>query len=205
MRRTTNAVCAPYEHPCLGQGQTYKCAKCRVCDIIFTKKAVIIMIVSLIVAMDQNRVIGYNNRLPWHLPRELQYVKKTTMGHPIVMGRKNYESIGRPLPGRRNIVLTRNRTFTAPGCEIAYTVDDVYRMCKGEAEIFIFGGEQIYKLFLPVANKLYLTKIHHSFPGDTFFPEIDTDEWKEVSATQGITDEKNPYTYYFHIYERKNV
>ncbi|MDZ5473136.1 dihydrofolate reductase [Bacillus sp. 31A1R] len=162
------------------------------------------MIVSIIVAMDVNRVIGKDNNLPWRLPSELQYVKKTTMGHSIIMGRKNYESIGRPLPGRRNIVLTRERAFQAEGCEIAHSKEEVFKLCEGEEEIFIFGGEQIYKLFLPQTEKLYITKIHHEFEGDTFFPEIDYNEWKEVFVEKGITDEKNPYTYYYHIYERTN-
>ncbi|MEH6942622.1 dihydrofolate reductase [Bacillus sp. JJ722] len=161
------------------------------------------MIVSIIVAMDEKRVIGMNNQLPWRLPRELQYVKKTTMGHPIIIGRKNYESIGRPLPGRRNIVLTRDVHFQAEGCEIAHSPEEVLKLCANEEEIFIFGGEQIYKLFLSQTDKLYITKIHHAFEGDTFFPEIDYSEWNEVFVEQGITDEKNPYTYYFHVYERK--
>ncbi|MGM9925125.1 MAG: dihydrofolate reductase [Bacillus sp. (in: firmicutes)] len=160
------------------------------------------MIVSIIVAMDENRVIGKDNSMPWRLPRELQYVKKTTMGHPLIMGRKNYESIGRPLPGRRNIILTRDTEFEAQGCEIVHSPEEALRICAGEEEIFIFGGEQIYKIFLERTDKLYITKIHHAFEGDTFFPEINESEWKEVSVEQGITDEKNPYIYYFHVYER---
>ena len=127
------------------------------------------MITSIIVAMDMNRVIGKDNQLPWRLPRELQYVKQTTMGHPIILGRKNYEAIGRPLPGRRNIVMTKDPQFSAEGCEIAHSVEEVYQLCEGEEEIFIFGGEQIYKLFLEKTDKLYVTVIHHEFEGDTFF------------------------------------
>lgn len=160
------------------------------------------MKISIIVAMDLNRVIGANNDLPWRLPEDLRHVKKITTGHPIIMGRKNYESIGRPLPGRRNIVLTRDKDFKANGCEVVHSVSDIYDICKGEEEIFIFGGEQIYKLFLPVTEKIYLTRIHSEFEGDTFFPEIDLNEWKETSVKQGITDEKNPYVYFFHEYER---
>lgn len=160
------------------------------------------MIVSIIVAMDINRVIGKDNQLPWRLPRELQYVKKTTMGHPIILGRKNYESIGRPLPGRRNIILTRDEKFSAEGCEIAHSVEEVYKLCENEEEIFIFGGEQIYKLFLEDTDKLYVTVIHHEFEGDTFFPEIDWTKWKEIFVEQGITDEKNPYEYYYHVFDR---
>jgi dihydrofolate reductase (trimethoprim resistance protein) len=137
------------------------------------------------------------------LPKDWQYVKKTIMGHPIILGRKNFESIGRVLPGRRNIVLTRDTGFTFEGCEIAHSIEDVFELCKNEKEIFIFGGEQIYKLFLPYVNKMYITRIHHEFEGDTFFLEVHFDEWKEGSVEKGITDDKNPYVYYFHVYERK--
>ena len=161
------------------------------------------MTVSIIAAMDENRVIGKDNQMPWRLPAELQYVKKTTMGHPIVMGRKNYEAIGRPLPGRRNIVMSRDQSFRAEGCEVMHSPQEVLEKCGQEEEIFIFGGEQIYRLFLPFVSKLYITRIHHSFEGDVFFPEIDYSEWKEVSREKGLTDEKNPYEYYYHIYEKK--
>lgn len=163
------------------------------------------MIVSIIVAMDLNRVIGKDNKLPWRLPAELQYVKKTTMGHPIIMGRKNYESIGRPLPGRRNIIVTRDSSYSVEGCEIAHSVEEVFKLCEGEEEIFIFGGEQIYKLFMPYTEKLYITKIHHEFEGDTFFPEIDYSLWNEVSVEKGIRNEKNPYEYEYYVYEKKDL
>lgn len=159
---------------------------------------------SLIVAMDKNRVIGKDNDIPWRIPKDWEYVKNTTQGHAIVMGRKNLESIGRALSNRRNIVLTRKKDFTFDGCEIAHSIEEVFDLCKSEEEVFIFGGEEIYKLFMPYVEKMYITKIHHEFDGDTFFPEVDYGEWEEVSVTKGITDEKNPYTYYFHIYERKN-
>lgn len=162
------------------------------------------MIISIIAAMDNDRVIGKNNDLPWKLPKELQYVKKVTLGKPIVMGRKNYESIGRPLPGRRNIVLTRDRNLAYPGCEMAYSIEDVMEMCVGEEEVCIFGGEEIYKMFLPLTHRLYLTKINHAFGGDTFFPLINESQWLEKSKEKGITDAENPYEYVYHIYERKN-
>lgn len=160
------------------------------------------MRVSLIAAMGENRVIGYNNDIPWRLPKEWQYVKKVTMGHPIIMGRKNYESIGRALPGRRNIILTRDQSYSAKGCEVFHTVQDVLTACEQEDEIFIFGGEQIYKLFLPFVEKMYITKIHAEFQGDTYFPEINDAEWNELSVQQGMTDEDNPYIYFYHVYER---
>ncbi|MDQ0232594.1 dihydrofolate reductase (trimethoprim resistance protein) [Metabacillus malikii] len=163
------------------------------------------MKVSLIVAMDKNRVIGKENDIPWRIPKDWEYVKHTTKGHPIILGRKNLESIGRALPDRRNIILTRKKDFTFNGCEIAHTVNDVFELCKNEQEIFIFGGEQIYRMFLPYVEKMYMTKIHDEFEGDTFFPEVNYKEWNEVSVKKGIRNDKNPYEYYFHIYERKTL
>lgn len=148
-------------------------------------------------------MIGKDNDLPWRLPNEWKYVKKTTMGHPIVLCRRNFDSIGRALPGRRNIILTRDRGFTNKDCEVAHSIDDVFDLCKAEEEIFIFGGEQIYELFLPYVDKMYITIIDYEFEGDTFFPEVNLDNWLEVSVEKGVTDERNPYTYYFHVYKRK--
>lgn len=163
------------------------------------------MITSIIVAMDKNRVIGKDNKLPWRLPRELQYVKQVTMGHALIIGRKNFESIGRALPGRRNIILTRDQSYHMEGCETSHSVEEVFQLCKEEEEIFIFGGAEIYKLFLPYTDKIYMTKIDHEFEGDTYFPEINLEEeWIEISSQPGITDEKNPYKYHYYIYERKN-
>lgn len=162
------------------------------------------MLISLIAALDHNMVIGKNNDIPWRLPKEWEYVKKTTMGHPIIMGRKNFESIGRALPGRRNIILTRDKGYSAEGCEVVHSIEDIFTSCENEGEVFIFGGEQIYTLFLPYVDKMYITKIHYEFDGDTFFPEINFENWNEVSVEKGTTDEKNPYIYYFHIYERKS-
>lgn len=159
---------------------------------------------SIIVAMDRNRLIGKQNQLPWRLPRDLQYVKKTTMGHPIVLGRKNYESIGKPLPGRTNIVLTKNRLYQAEGCYIAHSLEDVFQMCRGEKEVFVFGGAEIYRLFFPYVKRLYITRILHSFEGDIFFPEYDEKEWVEISAQKGVKDDNNPYDYIHYVYERKN-
>ncbi|MCK0471889.1 DfrD/DfrG/DfrK family trimethoprim-resistant dihydrofolate reductase [Halalkalibacter sp. APA_J-10(15)] len=161
------------------------------------------MKVSLIVAMDKNRVIGKENDIPWRIPKDWEFVKNTTIGQPIILGRKNLESIGRALPQRRNIVLTRDKYYNFEGCEIVHSVEDVFKICNNEKEIFIFGGEQIYKMFLPYVEKMYITKIHHEFEGDTFFPELNFNEWDEASVKKGIKDEKNPYNYYFHVYERK--
>lgn len=159
------------------------------------------MKLSIIVAMDTNRVIGHNNQLPWHLPADLQHVKKLTLNHSIVMGRKNYESIGRPLPKRRNIILSRSN-YAASGCEIANSVEEVFEMCKNEDEVFIFGGEEIYKLFLPYVDKMYITLIHRKFDGDTYFPQVDMNEWREISNKEGIVDDKNVYKHTFRIYQK---
>ncbi|CAG9613681.1 IS1595 family transposase ISSsu9 [Bacillus rhizoplanae] len=157
--------------------------------------------ISLLVAMDKNRLIGKDNQLPWHLPADLAYFKKVTMGHPIIMGRKTFESIGKPLPGRTNIILTRNKNYEMEGCEVIYSIDDVQKMDEQlNEEIFVIGGAEIFKEVLPFADRLYITKIEEVFEGDTFFPEINYNEWKEISVEQGVTDEKNPYTYAYHVY-----
>ncbi|WEG14555.1 dihydrofolate reductase [Pullulanibacillus sp. KACC 23026] len=160
------------------------------------------MKVSLIVAMDENQVIGKANKLPWHLPRDWDYVKEMTSGHAIVMGRRCFESIGRPLKNRRNIVLTRELGLSFFGCEMAHSIDEVFKLCENEEEMFIFGGEEIYRLFLPYVHKMYVTRIYEAFEGDTYFPEVDWSEWREVSVTEGLTDQANPYRYDFHIYKR---
>lgn len=137
---------------------------------------------SLIVAMDQNRLIGNNNALPWHLPADLKYFKAATMSKPIVMGRKTYESIGKPLPGRRNIVVTRDSTYQAEGCEVVNDIDQALDLTAGAEEVMVIGGMQIYELALPRVSRMYLTMIEHEFAGDAWFPEFDMTQWREVSA-----------------------
>ncbi len=159
---------------------------------------------SVIVAMDKNRVIGSDNKLPWRLPAELAYFKKVTMGHPIIMGRKTHESIGRPLPGRENIVLTRDEDYSSQGCSVVHSVDEA-RKLVGQREAFVIGGAEILKLFFPYVEKLYITWIDHEFAGDTYFPPIHDEEWQLISSEDGLTDEKNPYRYEFRIYIKKNV
>ncbi|OLO28555.1 dihydrofolate reductase [Alkalihalophilus pseudofirmus] len=160
--------------------------------------------ISFLVAMDRNRVIGKNNDLPWELPADLAYFKKVTMGHPIVMGRKTYESIGRPLPGRENIIITRNQEYTAEGCTVLHSIEDVQKVIDHhEKEVFIIGGAEIFKEAFPIADKLYITHIDEEFDGDTFFPEFNLSDWHEVSREKGMKDEKNPYDYYFSVYEKK--
>ncbi|WML47788.1 dihydrofolate reductase [Neobacillus sp. PS3-34] len=160
--------------------------------------------ISFIWAMDADRAIGKNNQLPWHLPEDLKFFKRVTMGHQIAMGRKTYESIGRPLPGRENIIITRNPEFEAKGCTVFHSVSEFVEYSKQtDDEIFVIGGAEIFQETFEYAGKLYLTLIDESFGGDTFFPEFDLSEWSLVSREKGLKDEKNPYDYEFTIYERK--
>ncbi|PNE08454.1 MULTISPECIES: dihydrofolate reductase [Priestia] len=159
--------------------------------------------ISFIFAMDKNRLIGKGNSLPWHLPADLKFFKQVTTGHPVVMGRKTHESIGKPLPGRENIILTRNISYDAKGCTVLNSISAIEEMGKKEKkEIFIIGGAEIYKLAFPIADRLYITTIDEEFEGDTYFPEFNESEWRLVSREKGLKDEKNPYDYYFTIYER---
>ncbi|MED0679893.1 dihydrofolate reductase [Aneurinibacillus thermoaerophilus] len=158
--------------------------------------------ISIVVAMDQNRVIGKENKLPWHLPADLAHFKSLTMGHVIVMGRKTYESIGRPLPGRTNVILTKNPDYQAEGCVVLHSVEEVLSRFS-EDPIDVIGGTQIITLFLPLADTLYLTLIKASFPGDTYLPTIDMSEWELISKRKGVKDAKNPYDYYFLTYKKR--
>lgn len=162
--------------------------------------------ISLIWAMDENQLIGNGAELPWRIPAELQYFKKTTMGHPIAMGRKTFESIGRPLPGRENIIITRNRQFSEKGCTVFYSLTEFINYAKNyEGEIFVIGGAEIYKELLHTAHRLYITKIYHSFKGDTYFPQFSLDDWILISEEHGLTNKENPYNYKHLIYERKQL
>lgn len=159
--------------------------------------------ISIVVAMDKNRVIGKNNQLPWHLPADLAFFKKVTMGKAIVMGRKTHESIGRPLPGRENIILTKNKDYQAEGCTIIHSIDDVFDLEKTEnGEVCVIGGAEIFKEVLNCSDRLYITEIDHEFEGNTFFPPLKDSDWMLVSKEKGPKDEKNPYDYYFVTYER---
>lgn len=157
---------------------------------------------SILVAMDKNNTIGKNNQLPWHLPADLAYFKRITMGHSIVMGRKTFESIGKPLPGRKNIILTRDSEYQAEGCHVIHSISAIKEMNKKTAEIFIIGGAELFNQTLSFVDKLYITEIESTFEGDTFFPSLDESEWSLVSKEKGKKDEKNPYDYYFSVYER---
>nr|WP_026696042.1 dihydrofolate reductase [Peribacillus kribbensis] len=161
--------------------------------------------ISFLVAMDKNRVIGAENQLPWHLPADLKYFKEVTMGHAIIMGRKTHDSIGKPLPGRENIVLTRQRDYQAEGCRIIHDAADVKKLRNVPEEHFVIGGAEIFSLLFPEADRLYITEIEDEFRGDTYFPEMDEKGWTLVSREKGPKDEKNPYDYYFCVYERKSL
>ncbi|WP_134683215.1 dihydrofolate reductase [Brevibacillus migulae] len=158
--------------------------------------------ISLIFAMDRNRLIGKNNELPWHLPADLQYFKRITSGHTVIMGRKTYESIGKPLPNRKNLVITRDHTLKLEGCTICTSVSEVLETVGKEEEAFVIGGAEVYKQFLPVADRMYITFIDESFEGDAYFPSYEEDQWKLIQSEQGIQDERNPYEHRFTVWER---
>ena len=163
------------------------------------------MSLSIIVAMDENQLIGEQGKIPWDLPADLKYFKETTMGAPVIMGRKTFESIGSALPGRRNIILTRNKDYKAEGCELVNSREEILNEFLGKKEeAFIIGGAEIYKQFLAYSDKLYLTVIEHQFSGDTYFPEIDWQNWDKISKKKGTTDNNNPYSYFYYVYQRIN-
>ncbi|MCE3237807.1 MAG: dfrA [Gammaproteobacteria bacterium] len=155
--------------------------------------------------MSTNRVIGKNNQLPWHLPADLKHFKKITLGKPILMGRKTYESIGRPLPGRCNIVISRDKNFQAPGCIITHSIESALAIASEQEneEIFIIGGALLFQETLPITQRLYLTVIHHEIQGDTYFPELKLTEWQEVECEDHEPDTENNYSYSFKILDRK--
>lgn len=155
----------------------------------------------MIAAMAENRVIGRDNQLPWHLPADLAHFKRLTLGHTLIMGRRTYESIGRPLPQRRSIVVSRNPTFTAPGVEVASSLDAALQLAAGDAEVFVIGGAELFRLAWPRAQRLYLTRVHAEVPGDTFLPELDAG-WQLVDEELRPADEKNPYDLSFQTYQR---
>lgn len=165
------------------------------------------MIISLIAALTRNRVIGRNNDLPWHLPDDMKYFMQTTKGHHVIMGRKNYDSIPekfRPLPNRTNIVVTRQPNLQAPHCTVVHSLEEAVDIARkaGEPELFIIGGSAIYRMGMPLAQRLYLTEIATILPGDTHFPEFDKDGWKEVSRRHHPADDRHAYAFDFVIYER---
>lgn len=166
------------------------------------------MIISLIAALTENRVIGKNNDLPWRLPDDMKYFMKTTTGHHVIMGRKNYDSLPtnyKPLPNRTNIIVTRQRNFLAKGCIVVNSIEagiEIARTNK-ETELFIIGGAQIYAQALPLAQQLYLTEIKAEIGGDTYFPKFDRKEWEEASRVAHAADEKHQFAFDFVLYKRK--
>jgi len=161
-------------------------------------------LLSAIVAMAENRVIGQNNQLPWRLPADLKHFKTITTGHPILMGRKTYESIGRPLPDRTNIVITRNAHYCATGCLIVTSLQAALEQAAHNQcnEIFIIGGAEVYSQAMPALQRIYLTVVHHDFAGDAYFPTLNKQEWKEIDRENHLADKDNPYPYSFLKLER---
>jgi dihydrofolate reductase len=158
--------------------------------------------VSLIVAMAKNRVIGVNNTLPWHLPADLKNFKALTMGHHIVMGRKTYESIGKPLPGRTSVMVTRNANYAPLGVVVVNSLAAAISACGDDEEIFVIGGAELYRQSITLADRIYLTEIDADLSGDAYFPELDHKLWKEAGRDSHAPDEKNRYSYDFVIYDR---
>lgn len=160
------------------------------------------MVISLIAAMARNRVIGKDNHMPWHLPADLRHFKQVTIEKPVIMGRKTYDSIGRPLPGRQNLVISRDANLTIAGVEIFASLESAIRAASDAEEIIVMGGATIYQQALPLANRLYLTFIELVAEGDAFFPEWDLQEWHEISHESHASDDQNPYAYSFTVWER---
>lgn len=162
------------------------------------------VIISIIAAMSENRVIGHHNKLPWHLPADLKHFKRLTMGKHIVMGRKTFESIGKPLPGRTNIIITRNPRFQPDNCIVVHSIQESFDEAKTANELMVIGGASFYQQALPLADRMYLTLLHHSFQGDAFFPRYDENEWLEIERSDHGADDINPYPYSFIVMERRH-
>jgi dihydrofolate reductase len=159
--------------------------------------------ISLVVAMARNRVIGSNNALPWRLSEDLKRFKATTLGKPILMGRKTFESIGKPLPGRRNIVLTRASEWRAEGVEVVRSVEEALQLTRDSQELAVIGGAEIYRLTIPYADRIYLTRVEADVPGDTLFPELQSEQWSETLAGTHPADERNQYPATFLVLDRQ--
>jgi len=160
------------------------------------------MRLSLIVAMSRNRVIGVDNRLPWHLPGDLKRFRSLTMGHAIIMGRRTWESIGRPLPGRRMLVVSRRPDYRVEGATVWASLEDALAACSGDDEVFIIGGEQLFAAALPAADRIYLTVVEADFAGDTWMPEFDVAQWREVERTSVAADAANAHACTYSVYDR---
>lgn len=161
--------------------------------------------IAIVVAVAENNVIGKDNQLIWHLPADLRFFKNLTMGHPILMGRKTYESIGKPLPGRTTVIITRQQDFEAPGCIVVNSIDDAIEEAQTiNQDVYVIGGAEIYRQALPKTDTIYLTRMHHTFDGDTYFPELNEADWEVTSEERYEPDEKNKYSYSFITLQRKS-
>jgi dihydrofolate reductase len=161
------------------------------------------MKLALIVAKDQQGLIGKDNDLPWQLSADLHYFKKVTMGKPIIMGRNTHESIGRALPGRKNIIITKDQQYTAEGCFIVHSIKDALTECEDAEEAMVMGGASLYTQLLPQADKLYLTLVHANLEGDTWFPQWHPEQWQQISREDHPADDKNEYPYSFIVYQKQ--
>lgn len=164
--------------------------------------------ISFVVAVGKNNVMGKNNRLPWRLPADVRFFKETTLSgsKTMIMGRKTFESLPRVLPGRKHYILTTNKEYKPPAHEdvfVFHSVEEILAKLDPAQEYFVIGGAEIFKLFFPYADRIYLTRIHENFDGDTFFPAYDESEWELVSCREGIVDEKNKYPHTYYVYDRK--
>lgn len=159
-------------------------------------------LIRIVVAAAENGVIGSDNRLIWHLPADLKRFKEVTVGFPVIMGRKTFESIGRVLPNRRNIIITRQPGFSVPGAETAASPEEALDLCRKEDRVSVIGGGEIYRYFMPLAHELYFTRVHHSFEGDTYFPDPGP-EWELKQKEFFPADGKNPYSFSFQVFERR--
>ncbi len=160
------------------------------------------MRIALIVAMSENGVIGRGGDLPWHLSADLKRFKKITLGHTLIMGRKTFESIGRPLPRRRSLVLSRDPAYRAPGAEVAGSLEQALAMAASEPRVFVIGGAAVFAEALPITGRLYLTRVHAEVEGDVFFPELDLDSWHLASEERSEADAKHAYAFSFRVYEK---
>jgi dihydrofolate reductase len=161
------------------------------------------MRLSIIVAMDDNQLIGQDNALPWHLPADLGYFKRTTTGKTVLMGRKTYESIGRPLPSRRNVIISRNTDFRAEGCEVVSSIDQALELSRHDDEVMVMGGASFYEQMLPNVDRLYITQIEGTHEGDAYFPVFNRADFSESFRESHQPDDKNKHTYHFTILDRK--
>jgi len=161
------------------------------------------MIISIMVAIAENHAIGKNNQLLWRLPADLKHFKDTTSGHTVIMGRKTFDSVGKPLPNRRNIVISRNTSLEMPGAEVVSDLESAIALCDDHEEVFIVGGAQIYRMAMGITDKIYLTVVKGTFDADTYFPPIDPNFWEETDKISFEPDEKNAWAYTFSTLVRK--